>query len=70
MTNENNNGGCAAGVKTFVRNRYFYGKLLDVLHFDSSRITSIPSDGCSTGWLSATVWSAASTCKWAKTARA
>lgn len=34
MTNENNNGGCAAGVKTFVRNRYFYGKLLDVLHFD------------------------------------
>jgi hypothetical protein len=34
MINDNNNGACAAGVKTFVRNRYFYGKLLDVLHFE------------------------------------
>ncbi|HEY2018366.1 MAG TPA: hypothetical protein VGH38_32900 [Bryobacteraceae bacterium] len=34
MNNDNNNGTCAAAVKTFVRNRYFYGKLLDVLHFE------------------------------------
>jgi hypothetical protein len=32
---ENHNGAsCVCGVKTFVRNRYFYGKLLDVYHFD------------------------------------
>jgi hypothetical protein len=34
MMNNNTAGQCAAGVKTFVRNRYFYGKLLDVLHFE------------------------------------
>jgi hypothetical protein len=34
MNNNQNNGSCAAAVKTFVRNRYFYGKLLDVLHFE------------------------------------
>jgi hypothetical protein len=35
MTNNNNsNGACAAGVQTLVRNRYFYGKLLDVLHLE------------------------------------
>jgi len=34
MTNDTNNGACAAGVTTFVRNRFFYGKLMDVLHFD------------------------------------
>jgi len=33
MVNESNSC-CAAAVKTFVRNRYFYGKLLDVLHFE------------------------------------
>jgi len=33
--NGNCNGAtCAASVKTFVRNRYFYGKLLDVFHFE------------------------------------
>lgn len=26
--------GCSAGVSTYVRNRYFYGKLLDVRHFE------------------------------------
>jgi len=34
MTNDTNNGACAAGVKTFVRNRFFYGKMLDVLHLE------------------------------------
>jgi hypothetical protein len=34
MTMENNNGASMAGVKTFVRNRYFYGKMLDVLQFE------------------------------------
>lgn len=32
--NDNGCATCAASVKTFVRNRYFYGKLLDVYHFE------------------------------------
>jgi len=34
MMNHNQNGCCAAAVKTFVRNRYFYGKMMDVLQFE------------------------------------
>lgn len=34
MENNNNGASGACDVKTFVRNRYFYGKLLDVYHFD------------------------------------
>jgi hypothetical protein len=34
VTNDLNADGHAAAVTTFVRNKYFYGKLLDVLHFE------------------------------------
>jgi hypothetical protein len=34
MMNHNQNGCCEAAVKTFVRNRYFYGKMMDVLQFE------------------------------------
>jgi len=34
MYNDNGSSACLAGVKTFVRNRYFYGKLLDVMHLE------------------------------------
>ncbi len=31
---DNGNGACLCDLKAFVRNRYFYGKLLDVYHFE------------------------------------
>lgn len=35
MTTDNNCcGNCTAGVSTYSRNRFFYGKLLDVFHFE------------------------------------
>ena len=37
MINQSNGDGCVAGVKTFVRNRHFYGKLMDVLHFEQEQ---------------------------------
>jgi hypothetical protein len=34
VINEKNVAACGCQVQTFVRNRYFYGKLLDVFHFE------------------------------------